>query len=52
MPCLPDKRCFAAQDNQRALANLSRKVALASGPWKEVAVLLADGYARSAKGAF
>ncbi|KAL1943854.1 hypothetical protein VTO73DRAFT_3672 [Trametes versicolor] len=39
-------------DNQRALANLSRKVALASGPWKEVAVLLADGYARSAKGAF
>lgn len=51
-PYIPDKRHSAVQDNQRALVNLSRKVALASGPWKEVAVLLADGYARSAKGAF
>ncbi|KAI0336701.1 hypothetical protein GY45DRAFT_1357631 [Cubamyces sp. BRFM 1775] len=36
-------------DNQRTLVNLHRKVALSCGPWRDIAVLLGDVYAKKQK---
>ncbi|KAH9887218.1 hypothetical protein C8Q73DRAFT_794782 [Cubamyces lactineus] len=36
-------------DNQRTLVNLHKKVALSCGPWRDIAVLLGDVYAKKQK---
>ncbi|KAI0659412.1 hypothetical protein C8Q70DRAFT_987791 [Cubamyces menziesii] len=38
-----------SKDNQLALSNMERKIALSSGPWKDVAGLLGDMYAKTQK---